>query len=183
MLAFLEVTDKTGALGNGYVFALDDLRVAACALEFFPSFEVLEMNFVVERDLVKLHLTLKESFVMAAFPKATIISDFCPWFGFDIEFCPVSADHDQPFHFFSQFGTDAPAWGIMTHAALHILVGGCFPAFEKGFHIMTGSTKIRMGREFYRTQRDNDEKSQETEKNNESFFLFFHFWHFKILNI
>jgi hypothetical protein len=183
MLTFLEVTDKTGALGNSYVFTLDDLRVAARALEFFPSFEILEMDFVIERDLVKWPLAFQEPFLVAAFPQATIILNLCPWFGFDIEFRPIAADHDQPLNLFSQFGTDASAWGIMTHAALHILVGGCFPTLEERFHIVARGTKIRMGCEFYRTQCDNDEKSQETEKNNESFFLFFHFWHFKILNI
>jgi hypothetical protein len=159
VLTFLEVTYKTGALGNGDVFTLDDLRMAARALEFFPSFEILEVDFVIERDLVKWPLAFQEPFVMAAFPQATVIPNLCPWFGFDIEFCPVAADHDQPLNLFSQFGTDASAWGIMTHAALHILVGGCFPALEERFHIVARCTKIRMGREFYRTQSDNDEKS------------------------
>jgi hypothetical protein len=68
MLAFFEMTNETGALGNRDVFTLDDLGVAACTLELFASFEVLEMDFMVERDLVERHLAFQESFVVTAFP-------------------------------------------------------------------------------------------------------------------
>jgi len=38
VLAFLEMTDKTGAFGDCDVFSLDDLRVTACALKAFSPF-------------------------------------------------------------------------------------------------------------------------------------------------
>ncbi len=91
MLAFFEMTDETGALGDSDVFSLHDLRVTASALELFPSFEIFEMYFVVESDLVEQHLTFQEPFFVATFPQATVVPDLCPGFGFDIEFCPVAA--------------------------------------------------------------------------------------------
>jgi len=91
MLTFFEMTDETGALGDSDVITLNDLRVTACALKLFPSFEILKMDFMVKRDLVELHLTFQEPFVMAPFFEATVVPNLCPWFGFDIEFCPVAA--------------------------------------------------------------------------------------------
>jgi hypothetical protein len=122
MLAFFEMTDKTGALRYRDMFPLHDLRVAACALELFPSFEVLKMDFVIECDLIELHSTFQEPFFMAAFPETAIVPDLCPWLGFDIEFCPVTADHDQPFDLFSQLGLDATSWWVMTHAAFEVFM-------------------------------------------------------------
>jgi hypothetical protein len=177
MFAFFEMTDETAALRDRDVFTLHDLRVTARALKPFSPLEILEMDLVVECDLVEWHLTFKEPFFMTSFTETTVIPDLCPWLGFDVELCPIPSDHDQPFDFFPQFGPDAPSWGVMTHAALDILVRGCFPTFEERFHIMTRGTKIRVGSEFYRTQCNNHEKSEETEENNKSFFLFFRFWH------
>ena len=67
MLALFEMTDETGTLGNRDVFSLNDLGMTACALKLFPSFEVLKMDFVVERDIIELHLAFQEPFFMAAF--------------------------------------------------------------------------------------------------------------------
>jgi hypothetical protein len=53
MLAFFEMTDETGALSDGDVFSLHDLRVTACALKLFSSFEIFEMDLMVKRDLVE----------------------------------------------------------------------------------------------------------------------------------
>jgi hypothetical protein len=160
VFALFEVADETGTLRDCDVLTLHNLRVTARALELFPSLEILEMDLVVEGDLFELHLTLKESFVMASFSETTVVPDLCPRFGFDVEFRPVAPHHDQPFDFFPQFGPDAPSWRIMTHAALYILMRGRFPALEERFHVMTRCTKIRVGREFYRTQRDNNEKGK-----------------------
>jgi hypothetical protein len=101
MLTFFEMTDETGTLGNSDVFTLNDLGMAACALKLFPSFEILKMDFVVKRDFVEQHLALQKPFFMATFSEATVVPDLCPWFRFDVEFCPVTADHNQPFDFFS----------------------------------------------------------------------------------
>ena len=38
MFALLKMADETRGLGDSNVLALDDLRVAACAPEFLPSF-------------------------------------------------------------------------------------------------------------------------------------------------
>jgi hypothetical protein len=122
MLAFFEVTDETRALRDCDVFPLHNLGMTACALELFPSSEILEMDLVIESDLVEQHLSFQEPFFVATFPQATVIPDLCPGFGFDIQFCPVAADHDQPFDLFSQFGSDTASRGIMTHAAFDILM-------------------------------------------------------------
>jgi hypothetical protein len=151
LIAFFEMTDKTGTLRDRYMFALNDLRMTARALELFSSFEVFEMDRVVECDIVEHHLAFQESFFMTAFPEAAVVADLGPWFGFDVEFRPVAADHDQPFDLFSQFGAYPPARRVMTNTALDFLMRGCFPAFEKGFHVMAGSAEILMGCEFYRT--------------------------------
>jgi len=116
--------------------------VTACALKFFPSFEILEMDFVVERDFIELHLTFQKSFIVASFSEATVIPNLCPGFGFYIKFCPVAAYHDQPFDFFSQLGLDASPWGIMTHAALDIFMRRRFPTIKIRFHKMARGAKV-----------------------------------------
>jgi hypothetical protein len=151
MLAFFEMTYEARAFRDGDVFTLDDLGMAACALELFPSFEVLKMDFVVERDIIELHFSFQESFVMASFFETTIVPNFRPGFGFDVKFRPIAADHDQAFDLFTQLGTDPSSGRIMTHVALDIFMGGGLPAFKIGCHEVTGGTKIRMGCEFYRT--------------------------------
>jgi hypothetical protein len=78
---------------------------------------------MIEGDLVELHLSLEQPFVMAAFSQATLVFYFGPRLGFDIEFCPVAAHHDQPFDLFPQLGPDATARRIMAHAAFDILMG------------------------------------------------------------
>jgi hypothetical protein len=183
VLAFFEMTDETAALRDRDVFTLHYLRVTTRALELFSPLEILEVDLVIEGDLVEWHLTFQEPFFVTSFPETTVIPDLCPRLGFDVKLCPVASDHNQSFDFFPQFGPDAPSWGVMTHAALDVLVGGCFPTLEERFHIMTGGAKIRLGGEFYRTQSDNNEKPEETKENNKSFFLLFHFWHCLILNI
>jgi hypothetical protein len=91
MLAFFEMTDETGALSDRDVFSLNDLRVTACALELFSSFEILKMDLMVKRDLIEQHPAFQEPFVVTAFSEATVVPYFCPRFGFDVEFCPVAA--------------------------------------------------------------------------------------------
>jgi len=59
MLTFFEVTDETGTLGDSDVFSLNDLGMTACALELFPSFEIFEVDFVVECDFVELDLSFQ----------------------------------------------------------------------------------------------------------------------------
>jgi hypothetical protein len=59
MFTFFEVTDETGTLCDCNVFSLHDLGVTACALELFPSFEIFEVNFVVECDFVELDLSFQ----------------------------------------------------------------------------------------------------------------------------
>jgi hypothetical protein len=140
------------------------------------------VDFVIEGDLVELHLSFKESFIMAPFPQAALVPDFCPGFGFDVEFSPVAADHDKPFDLDSQLGPDTASRGIMTNAAFDIFMGRCFPAFEVGFHEVAGSAKIRMRREFYRSQSDDNKESDKAQKIDESFFLFTHFLHSFFLN-
>jgi hypothetical protein len=56
MLAFFEMADKTGAVGDSYVLSLNDLGMAACAAELFASLQVGEMNFVVKNDFVEIYL-------------------------------------------------------------------------------------------------------------------------------
>jgi hypothetical protein len=91
MLTFFEMTDETGTLGDCDVFSLNDLRVTACALKLFSSFEILKMDLMVKRDLVEQHLTFQDPFFVTAFSEATVVPNLCPRFGFDIEFCPVAA--------------------------------------------------------------------------------------------
>jgi len=122
MFAFFKMTDETGTLSDGDVLSLNDLGMTACALELFTSFEVFEVDFVVERHFVELDDSFQEPFFVAAFPQATVISYFCPGFGFDIQFCPVAADHDQPFDFDSQLGSDTASRWIMTNAAFDIFM-------------------------------------------------------------
>jgi hypothetical protein len=142
VVAFFEMTDKTRALCDSDVFPLHDLRVTACALEFFPSFQVLKVNFVVECDFSEGHLSFKESFIVTTFPETTFIADFCPGLGFDVELCPVTTDHNQAFDLFSQLGLDPASRGIMTNTALEIFMRGGFPTFKIGFHEMARGTKI-----------------------------------------
>jgi hypothetical protein len=97
--------------------------MAACALELFSSFEVFEMDRVIESNLVEHHLSFQEPFVMAAFLQAAVVPNLGPGLGFDVEFCPVAADHDKPFHLFAQLGFDAATRRIMAHVALDILMG------------------------------------------------------------
>ena len=162
MIAFFEMADKTGAFRDRDVFSLHDLGMTARALELFSSFEVFEMDLVVERDFVEHHLAFEESFFVAAFPEAAFIADFSPGFGFDIEFRPITADHDQPLDLFSQFGSYPSAGRIMTNAAFDVFMGGRFPAFEKWFHVMARSAEIGVGREFYGPKSDDNEKSDKT---------------------
>jgi hypothetical protein len=122
MLAFFKMTNKTRTLRDCDMFSLHDLRMTARALELFSSFEILKMDLVVERDLVELHFSFQEPFFMTPFPQATVVPDFCPGFGFDIEFRPVAADHNQSFDLFSQLGLDSASRGIMTNAALEIFM-------------------------------------------------------------
>jgi hypothetical protein len=183
MLAFLEVTDKAGTLRDRDVFSLHDLGVAAGALEFFSSFEVFEVDFVIEGNLVELHLSFQKPFVVAAFSQAAFVLYFSPWLGFDVKFCPVAPDHDQTLDFFPQLGLDSSAGGIVAHAAFEFTVGRSFPAFEIGLHEVAGSAKVRMGSEFDRPQSDHQKKCEKTEEYNQSFFLFFRFFHELILEI
>ncbi|MDH5385320.1 MAG: hypothetical protein OEY18_11485 [Candidatus Aminicenantes bacterium] len=120
MLTLLEMTNKARTFGNGDVFSLDNLGMAACALKLFSSFEVCKMDFMVKGDFIELHLAFEESFFMAALPEAAFVSNLSPGFGFDIEFGPVPSDHDQPFDLFPQFRLDAPARRIVAHAAFEI---------------------------------------------------------------
>jgi hypothetical protein len=185
MLAFLEVTDKAGTLRDRDVLSLNDLGVAAGALKFFSSFEVFEVDFMIESDLVELHLSFQKPFVVTAFSQAAFVLYFGPWLGFDIQFCPVTPDHDQPLNFFPQLGLDSSARGIVAHAAFEFTVRRSFPAFEIGFHEVAGSTKVRMGSEFDRPQSDHHKKCEKTEQYNQFFFLFFRFFHelFQVLKI
>lgn len=48
MLTLFKVTDEAGALGYGYMFSLDNLRMATCAAEAFASLQVREVDFMVE---------------------------------------------------------------------------------------------------------------------------------------
>lgn len=120
VLTLLEMTNKARTFGDGDVFSLDNLGMTACALKPFSSFKIIKMNFVVKGDFVELDQAFKEPFVMAALPEAAFVSNLCPGLGFDIEFGPVPSDHDQPFDLFPQFRLDAPARGIMAHAAFKI---------------------------------------------------------------
>ena len=103
MLAFLEVTDETGAVGHGDVFSLDDLRMTAGAAKLLASPQVGEVDFMVEDDFIELHLAFQKSFVMAALPEAGFIRDLGPGFGFQVEFGPVSPDLKDSLDLCSQF--------------------------------------------------------------------------------
>jgi hypothetical protein len=151
VLAFFEMTNKTGTLRDRDVFSLNDLGVAACALKFFSSFEVFEVDFVIEGDLVELYLSFQEPFVVTALSQAAFILYFGPGLGFDIKFCPITPDHYETFDLFSQLGLDSSTRRIVTYTAFEFTVRRSFPAFEIGFHEVAGSAKIRMGSEFYGT--------------------------------
>ena len=103
------------------------------------------MDFMVKYNFVELNPPFQESLVMAASHKTVFITNFCPWFGFDIEFSPVAAHHDQTFDFFPQFGPDPSAGWVVTDTAFKLAVGRGFPALEEGLHIVTGSTESGMG--------------------------------------
>ena len=103
MLAFLEVTDETGAVGNGDVLSLDDLRMTAGAAKLLAPPQVGEMDFMVEDDFIELHLAFQKSFIMAAFPEAGFVRDLGPRFGFQVEFGPISSDLKDSLNLCSQF--------------------------------------------------------------------------------
>ncbi len=103
MLAFFEVTDKTGAVGYGDVFSLDDLRMTAGAAKLLAPPQVGEMDFVVEDDFIELHPAFQKPFVMAALPEAGFIRDLGPRLGFQVEFGPVSPDLKDSLNLGSQF--------------------------------------------------------------------------------
>jgi hypothetical protein len=78
---------------------------------------------------------------MTTFPETTLITNFCPWGGFDIQFSPIPSNHNQTFDLFPQKGSDASSRRIMTDIAFDFTMGRLFPAFKIRFHVMTGSTK------------------------------------------
>jgi len=174
MLAFFKVADKTGTFSDIDVFSLHDLRMTTCALELFPSFEIFEVDRVVECNLVEHHLSFQKPFVMAAFLQATFVPNLGPGLRFDVQFCPVTAHHDQPFDLFAQLGPDAASRRIMAYVALDIFMGRGFPAFKIGCHEVAGGAKFRSGCEFYRTYCDDNKKCDKAQKDDESFFLFLH---------
>jgi hypothetical protein len=57
MFTFFKMTYKTGTLCDSYVLSLNDLGMTAGALESLPSFQVLEMNLVVEADFLIIHFS------------------------------------------------------------------------------------------------------------------------------
>lgn len=79
MLALLKVTDEAGALGHGYVFSLDNLRMAACAAEAFATLQVREVNFMVEDNFFEFLPALKKPFIMTSLTKAGFVRNLGPW--------------------------------------------------------------------------------------------------------
>jgi hypothetical protein len=80
VLALFKMADKTSAFSDGDVLSLDDLRMTAGTAEFFASFKVGEMDFVIEMNCFKVYRPLKQSFVVATFPQTAFIRDFSPGF-------------------------------------------------------------------------------------------------------
>ena len=101
-LTLLKMADEASAFSDCDMFPLNDLRMAARALKLFPSFQVFKMYSVVKGDRLKHNFSFEKPFVVAAFLQAAVVVDFCPGFGFDIEFCPITSEHDETFDFFSQ---------------------------------------------------------------------------------
>lgn len=78
MLAFFEMADKAGAVGDYDMFSLNNLRMAACASKLLASFEVIKVDCVVENDFVKFDLTLENSFIVTSLSKTGFIGYFSP---------------------------------------------------------------------------------------------------------
>jgi hypothetical protein len=136
MFALLKMADETRGFGDGDVLSLDDLRVAACAAELLSSFQILEMDLVVENDRLELHPALEKPGVVAPLTKAALIRDLRPGSGLKIKLGPIPAQLHQSFHLCPEEGSQSGR--IMANAALDVAVGGGFPALIKGLHVVAG---------------------------------------------
>jgi len=158
MFAFFEMTDKAAAFGHRDVFSLDNLRVAARALEIFSSFEVFEVNGVVEGDSFEHNLSFEKPFVVATGLETAVVADFSPGFGLEVQLGPIAAQHDQSFNFDAKFRCDPTAWRIVALAAFELPMRTFLPALEIGFHVVAGRAESTM-----RCELDSDD--QEDDKN------------------
>jgi hypothetical protein len=140
VVAGFEMADEAGAFGDRDVVSLDDLGVAACAAEFFPSHQVSQVNLVVEDDSLESDPAFEESRIVAALPEAAFVRDLRPGFGFDIEFCPVAEDLVEALQLDPQEGADPRR--IMAGAALDVGVLGLLPALVERFHVVTSGAKL-----------------------------------------
>jgi hypothetical protein len=146
LIALLEMADEAGALGDGDVRALDDLRMAACAAQPFPPPQVGEMDLMIKDDVLEFDPALEEPFLMAARPQAALIGDLGPGLGLHVEFRPVAEDLVQAFQFHPQKGPEPRR--IMAGAALNVGVGRFLPALVEGFHVVADRTEVGSRREF-----------------------------------
>jgi hypothetical protein len=78
VVTFLEMTDEAAAFGHRDVFSLNDLGVAARALEFFSPPEVFEVNFMVEDNGFEHNLAFQQPFVVAACLQTAVVTYLSP---------------------------------------------------------------------------------------------------------